>query len=105
VERLKLGIEPAVPYGMEDIATIKARMRAAQAAWQEARKTGVNLPALAKACMRLEGEYRLAKMGRLRKQVPAGRVSCDRCGGFGGHNQWPGFVCFDCDGLGHVEAK
>ena len=27
---------------------------------------------------------------------------CDRCGGAGGHNSWPGFTCFKCDGAGAV---
>lgn len=27
-----------------------------------------------------------------------GLVRCDRCGGAGGSQSWPGFTCYDCDG-------
>jgi hypothetical protein len=31
-----------------------------------------------------------------------GLERCDRCGGAGGHNSWPGFNCFKCNGAGAV---
>jgi hypothetical protein len=31
-----------------------------------------------------------------------GLCRCDRCGGVGGHNSWPGFTCFKCNGAGAV---
>jgi hypothetical protein len=92
----------------EALAELKSRMQAARAAWQaECGKRLGNTPellALVGPMTRLEGEYRMAKQGRFRKMIPAGHESCGRCGGFGGHNQWPGFVCFKCDGRGVVES-
>lgn len=86
------------------ITELKARMRAADAAWQAARGTGSDqLPALARASARLHGEMRLARAGITRKALPAGTHECQRCGGFGGHAQWPGWVCFGCEGRGWVE--
>jgi hypothetical protein len=31
-----------------------------------------------------------------------GLTRCDRCGGVGGHQSWPGFTCYDCGGHGAV---
>jgi hypothetical protein len=89
----------------EKLDALRREMNAARDAWMALMGHG-NTPELiaaAKVAARLEGEYRLAKMGKLRRIVPAGRVECPRCGGFGGSSQWPGFMCFGCDGLGHVD--
>lgn len=85
-----------------NLEELRSRMRAAQDAWQAA--TGDAKIVAAKVAGRLEGEYRMAKMGRYRKAIPAGHKACGRCGGYGGSDQWPGFVCFGCDGRGTVEA-
>lgn len=85
----------------EEIAELKSRMRAAQDAWHAAVGQDAKISLVA-PMMRLEAQYRLAKQGVFRKSIPAGHVSCDRCGGYGGASQWPGFVCFKCDGLGSV---
>ena len=34
-----------------------------------------------------------------------GLVRCDRCDGQGGHNSWPGWTCFKCDGQRTIPAK
>lgn len=34
-----------------------------------------------------------------------GEERCDRCGGAGGANHWPGFTCYDCGGRGSVPAR
>jgi len=34
-----------------------------------------------------------------------GLVRCDRCGGAGGHNSWPGWVCYGCDGRRAVRPE
>lgn len=60
------------------------------------------LQSAAKTRNALEAELREARNGKFKSLVPAGHVECKRCGGFGGHSQWPGFVCFDCGGNGFV---
>lgn len=88
-------------------------MRQAQDAWQDAREahaanptpeSKAHLTATARLTEKAEGEWRLAKNGRFRRSIPAGNVECSRCGGFGGHSQWPGFVCFECNGVGSAPA-
>lgn len=94
----------------EIITELRNQVHAAHDAWEAAKKAdraagvinSAEVVRLAAVAMRLEGELRLARQGRTRKAVPADHVECDRCGGFGGHNQWPGFVCFKCDGIGSV---
>ncbi len=34
-----------------------------------------------------------------------GLERCTRCGGAGGHNSWPGFTCFRCDGIGALPKE
>lgn len=93
-----------------DFQQLFAEMRAAQAAWEQAkadaRVAGVMNPPeviqLAHLTSKLEGQVRLARQGKFRKVAPAGHVECGRCGGYGGASQWPGFVCFGCDGIGSV---
>lgn len=46
-----------------------------------------------------------AEAKREAKWAAQGLERCDRCGGAGGHNQWPGFTCFDCGGIGALPAK
>lgn len=36
------------------------------------------------------------------KRTPTGSHCCDRCGGRGGREMWPGYVCFDCGGSGYL---
>jgi hypothetical protein len=80
---------------------LRKAVREADAAWEAARGTGSDLlPALAAASTRLHGELRLLRSGITRKALPAGAHECNRCGGFGGSSQWPGWVCFDCEGAG-----
>jgi DnaJ-class molecular chaperone len=33
-----------------------------------------------------------------------GKRECGRCGGNGGSQAWPGFVCYGCDGRGYTEV-
>ena len=40
-----------------------------------------------------------------KKHLPAGMEYCDRCGGVGGAEFWPGYTCFKCEGHGWVEPK
>jgi hypothetical protein len=100
---------PGVARCDDDLATLKANMRAAQAAHAAVcLRDGRNTPAVidaARVMAKAEAAFTLAKLGRRRLPVPAGRVECGRCGGYGGHYGWPGFVCFDCGGHGHVEAS
>lgn len=96
----------------ETLANLVSQLRAAWDAWEQAkrdaREAGVMNPPevirLANLTMKLEGQVRLARQGKFRKVTPAGHVECGRCGGYGGHNQWPGFVCFKCDGIGHIPS-
>lgn len=43
-----------------------------------------------------------------KKQVPAGRAECSRCGGTGRLNHYAhhdGGICFKCKGVGHIAAR
>lgn len=35
-----------------------------------------------------------------RRWAAQGMTRCNRCGGAGGSNQWPGFTCYECGGAG-----
>lgn len=97
-----------------DLETLRRTMRQAQRVWEDAiaarqadptDETKARLTVAARLTSKAEAEYMLAKRGQFRRTVPAGRIECPRCGGFGGADQWPGFVCFQCDGLGHVDES
>lgn len=38
------------------------------------------------------------------KWAARGMTRCDRCGGEGGSQSWPGFSCYKCEGHGAVTA-
>lgn len=49
---------------------------------------------------RLRAERETREAARDAAWTARGLVRCDRCGGAGGAKHWPGFTCYDCDGIG-----